>query len=392
MKKIILFYKSLIKPGGAERLLLKEYSYFKKMGYLAQIVCLEFNNSSLFFNNIEDKALFVLKGKYELLNIFDLAGFIKHNKPCIFICNSGHVSYYLANLIARSEYYLHLHQPSSMSVNEYDKFSFFKRKVFKRLEITNYSANRFIRIKQSFGLSKSFYINMRSILSSAAIKKARSVFVLSDFAVREKKLMYGIQAVNLSGALDDSIFQYKPKDIKKFGTHKNKLLTVARLDDKDKRVDILIMAFAIFLKQNPDSILIIGGSGSEYQNLLDLSIELKIETNVKFVGFIPDELLYDYYAWADLFVSIDWADFRITSYEAMAMMTKVLLSNETDADKSLIETGYYYLTEPTVQETVININKALCNKKIITKKEFVEILKNHTWDKYFLNMEKIVCD
>jgi glycosyltransferase involved in cell wall biosynthesis len=390
MQKIVLFYKRLIKPGGAERLLMKEYHYFKKMGYLTQVVCFEFDNSSLFFSNIDVEDLFVFKKKYELSNIYYLARFIKQTNNCKFICNSGHVSYYLANLIARRKYYLHLHQPSSMSINEYDKFSFFKRKAFKELVLKNYGASKFINLKKSFGFAKRLFINIRSLVSSAAISSAKLVFVLSDYAVREKKLMYGIQAVNISGALESKVFNYKPKKIEEFGDYKNKLLTVARLDDKDKRIDLLISAFSIFLKKNPDSILVIGGSGNEYQNLLSLSIELKIETHVKFVGFIPESLLYDYYAWTDLFVSIDWADFRITSYEALAMGKKVLLSNETDVDSDLINTGYYYLTEPSLNAVASNIENALFNNNIITVIELKKILDKYTWDQYFLRMERLI--
>ena len=108
------------------------------------------------------------------------------------------------------------------------------------------------------------------------------------------------------------------------------------------------------------------------------------------VGFIPDEKIYDYYSWADLFVSIDWTDFRITSYEAMAMGTKVLLSDETDADSDLINTGYYYLTEPNRHTVASNIEHALANLDIFSKNELFKILNNYTWSKYFLKMEELV--
>jgi glycosyltransferase involved in cell wall biosynthesis len=201
--------------------------------------------------------------------------------------------------------------------------------------------------------------------------------------------MYGIDAINISGALDESIFSYSPNKIEKFNHYKNKILTIARLDE-NKRIDELIMAFSIFLKKNPDSILIIGGTGEEHQNLSDLITELEIEKNIKLVGFIPDDQLYDYYSWADLFVSIDWADFRITSYEAMVMCTKVLLSDETDTDSILINTGYYYLTEPNRNAVASNIERALINIKILPKNELLTILRNYSWGKYFSKMEKIV--
>jgi glycosyltransferase involved in cell wall biosynthesis len=166
-------------------------------------------------------------------------------------------------------------------------------------------------------------------------------------------------------------------------------LTVARLDE-NKRLDTLIHAFSIFLAKYPSSILLIGGTGPESENLDNLINNLRINQNVKLLGFIPDEKIYDYYAWADLFVSIDWADFRITSYEAMAMGTKVLLSNETDVENRLLDTGYYYLTIPDVDNVVKMIENALFNHNEISKSELLTILRKYTWSEYFSKMERII--
>ena len=207
-----------------------------------------------------------------------------------------------------------------MSFNEKDKYSVFMSGAFKIFVDTNYGAKKFIEIKKSLNIFSKTFINLRSILSIRAVKKAKSVFVLSNYSVREKKAMYGVEAINIAGALEESIFQYNPKKNINFNSFKYKLLTVARLDE-NKRLDTLIHAFSIFLVKYPSSILLIGGTGPESKNLDNLINNLKINQNVKLLGFIPDEKIYDYYAWADLFVSIDWADFRITSYEAMAIIT-----------------------------------------------------------------------
>ena len=389
MKDVILFYKRLIKPGGAERLLLKEYAYFKKMGYTVRIATYEYGNNTSFFQSIDNNDLRIIKRNSTVLRIIHLALFLRKNSKSIFVCNSGYIDFYLASVISRVDYFLHLHQPSFMSFNEVDKYSLLMRKDFNQLIGSNYGAKAFVKIKESLTILDLFLINIRAFISIKGIRKAKNVFVLSDFAVREKKIMYGIEAINISGALDESIFLYYPKKINKYNNYKNKLLTIARLD-KNKRIDELIFAFSIFLKKNSDSILIIGGTGTEYQNLSDLIIQLGVEKNVKLVGFIPDEKIYDYYSWADLFISIDWADFRITSYEAMAMGTKVLLSDETDVDSDLITTGYYYLTEPNRYIVASNIEHALANLDIMSKNELFKILNNYTWSKYFLKMEELV--
>jgi glycosyltransferase involved in cell wall biosynthesis len=391
MKKIILFYKRLIKPGGAEKLLIKEYGFFKKNGYQVKIITYEFNRKMVFFDDIDSKDVIEIKTSDPLIQIIKLSLFLRRNSDCIFICNSGYVDFYLASIFSRVEYYLHIHQPSFMSFNEKDKYSIFMKNAFKKLVNANYGAKRFIEIKQSLNFLNKIVINLRAFFSINAVRKAKSVFVLSDYAVREKKTMYGIEAINISGALDQNIFKYNPRKIINFDSYKNKILTIARLD-KNKRLDSLILAFSGFLIKHPSSILIIGGMGPEYENLEELIDRLKIGGNVKLLGFIPEEQIYDYYAWADLFVSIDWADFRITSFEAMAIGTRVLLSDETDSISGLQDTGYYYLTRPDVYSVEQEIENALLKKNTVDKDKMINILKQFTWDEYFSKMELIVND
>ena len=52
MKKIVLFYKKLIEPGGAERLLVNEYVEFSALGYDVDIVSLKISNDALFGEEI----------------------------------------------------------------------------------------------------------------------------------------------------------------------------------------------------------------------------------------------------------------------------------------------------------------------------------------------------
>ena len=220
MREVVLFYKRLIKPGGAERLLIKEYCYFKKMGYQVRIVSFEFKKQVRFFKEINHKDLIELKKIKFLPQVILLSVFLRRNRKCIFICNSGHVDFYLASVFTKIEYYLHIHQPSFMSFNEKDKYSVFMSGAFKIFVDTNYGAKKFIEIKKSLNIFSKTFINLRSILSIRAVKKAKSVFVLSNYSVREKKAMYGVEAINIAGALEESIFQYNPKKNINFNSFK----------------------------------------------------------------------------------------------------------------------------------------------------------------------------
>lgn len=389
MKSIVLFYKKLIKPGGAERLLLKEYQYFKSINYETRIVCFEYNESLEFNEHININDIISFNKGNSIENILSLTNFMKKNRNSTYLCNSGYIDFYIASIFSNTSYSLHIHQPSFMSFNEKDKYSLFMKRAFNKLSNTNYGAKRFLNIKKKMSIKELIYLNLRSIISISAVKKAKDVFVLSDYAKLEKKEMYSIAAHNFTGALESDIFEYKINKIGEYDEFKYKLISIARLD-VNKRLDELIIGFSNFLKKEPSSILLIGGTGDEFNNLNDLIIELGIEKNVKLLGFVPDELLYDYYAWADLFVSIDWADFRITSYEAMAVGTKVLLSDETDPNTELLNSGYYYLTEPTSNEVEISIEKSLKNDDLLELNELKKLLKNYTWKNYFNKIEKVL--
>jgi len=64
----------------------------------------------------------------------------------------------------------------------------------------------------------------------------------------------------------------------------------------------LIMAMEEIIKMYPDAKLLIGGDGPEKENLVTLCSMLKLDENVKFFGYIPEERMPQVYASADIFV------------------------------------------------------------------------------------------
>lgn len=382
MKKIVLFYKKLIEPGGAERLLLNEYVQFKRLGYEVNIVSFKILDEALFGENVENKDKIELGDKNWFLSIFNFVKYIKINKQAMYLCASGFIEIYIASLFAKNKYSLHIHHPSFMSFNETDKYSLFQRKHFNNMLKSNFGAIRFKKILDNMSIFRKTFINLRSILSINAIQKSEYNFVLSTYAQNEKSTLFGIESNVLCGALNESIFNYNvKKDFKKYDKYKYKILTIARLDE-NKRIDELLKAFKEYLKEEPNSILLIGGRGPELQELKELSNSILIDKNVEFLDFIPENELFDWYSMADLFVSIDWADYRITMYESLAMNTKVLLSNETDADEFLLESKYLYTTIPDAESTAFILKKVLNEKPNLKFTDLKIYLKNFTWENY----------
>jgi glycosyltransferase involved in cell wall biosynthesis len=382
MKKIVLFYKKLIEPGGAERLLLNEYIQFKKNGYEVDIVSFKIEDIALFGENVNDSNKIILGDTNWLSSIQNFIKYMNKNKKSIYLCASGHIEIYIASLFSKINYSLHIHHPSFMSFNETDKYSLFQRKYFTKMLNSNFGASRFEDIFKNMPLMRKVYINLRAFISIKAIKNSENNFVLSRYTQNEKKSLFDIESYVLCGALDDSIFEYQVnKDFTKYDKYKYKILTIARLDE-NKRIDELLVAFKDYLLIEPNSIFFIGGRGTELQNLKSLTKALILEKNVEYLDFIPEDEIFDWYAMADIFVSIDWADYRITMYESLAMNTKVLLSNETDADEFLLKSKYLYVTQPDSKNTTKALELALNEQPNIKIHDLKSYLRNFTWNNY----------
>jgi glycosyltransferase involved in cell wall biosynthesis len=277
-----------------------------------------------------------------------------------------------------------------MSFNETDKYSLFQKKHFAKMLESNFGADRFRQIYLNMSFSKKLYINLKAFISIKAIKRSKINFVLSKYAQYEKKTLFGIDAYVLCGAIKESIFEYQvTKNFSQYNKFRHKILTIARLDE-NKRIDKLLHAFKEYLLIEPKSIFLIGGRGPETNKLKNLVNILNISENVEFLGFISENELLDWYAMADIFVSIDWADYRITMYESLAMNTKVLLSNETDVDRFFLDAKYLYITQPDIKNTSKTLALSLNEQPNVTYKSLKCYLYEFTWHQYSVNIASIL--
>lgn len=359
------------------------------MGYKTEIICFDYNNRA-FFETKTSNNIIVFKSKFYFFKMFKLFKYIISNRNSIFICDSGHIDFYLVSIFSNIKYSLHLHHPLYMSFNDFDKYSIFLKKYFNEMIKSNFGAKRFIKIRDNLSIKKKFFLNVGAFFSIRSIKKSKNNFVLSHYAKKEKKKLFNVESTVLCGALEESIFNYKPKVIDSIPKTFDKIIfTVGRLDI-NKRISDLIDSFSFLINNNNNYLLLIGGKGPEEENLKNKVKNLNLENNIIFLGFIDDEKLYDYYYLADLFVSIDWADFRLTSYEALAMGTKVILSDETEIDKFLNDSKFLYLTKPIPEETSKVILQAFNEEPTISHNDLLKYLENFTWENYTKNLINII--
>ena len=107
------------------------------------------------------------------------------------------------------------------------------------------------------------------------------------------------------------------------------LFAVQRLSP-EKRVDIIIRAMPYVLREHPQIVLVIGGTGKSEPKLASLVQQLELEQSVRFTGYIPDADLPLYYAMCDIFVfHSTYETFGIVLAEAMATGKPIVSVNST---------------------------------------------------------------
>ncbi len=95
-----------------------------------------------------------------------------------------------------------------------------------------------------------------------------------------------------------------------------------------KGLDILLQAMVIVTRQMPDVKLLVGGNGDLLGHYRDVAASLGLSKNIEFLGFVPDDMLTEYYNRCDAFVlpsvSSEQEGFGIVLLEAMACEKPVI--------------------------------------------------------------------
>jgi glycosyltransferase involved in cell wall biosynthesis len=122
------------------------------------------------------------------------------------------------------------------------------------------------------------------------------------------------------------------------------VLAVGRLTPA-KAYDVLLDAFAHFLKVKPSATLVILGQGELLPALRAQAESLGIASSVVFTGFSSN--VYAYYRWADLFVlSSRWEGFGNVLVEAMASGVPVVSTDCPYGPADILDGGRYGILVP----------------------------------------------
>lgn len=171
------------------------------------------------------------------------------------------------------------------------------------------------------------------LVERACLRRADRIRVLSDFSATQLWQLYRIPSdriVKIPGGVDVEQFRPAPDRCavrKELGLPVDRpiLLTVRNLEAR-MGLDVLIRAMARLVRERPDALLLVGGSGSRRAELETLVAALGLASSVRFLGFVPEADLPRHYQAADVFVLPTRAleGFGLVTVEALACGTPVL--------------------------------------------------------------------
>ena len=231
-------------------------------------------------------------------------------------------------------------------------------------------------------LPYSFNIQARKLIEKKVLNASNRIAVLSRFTQEKLWSAYKIpsgKVVIIPGGVDLQRFSpgINRTEIRRrlnIPEEKTVLFTVRDLEPR-MGLENLIYAVRQVIEVVPDIYLILGGEGPLKDNLISMSQELGVESYIRFVGFIPEEDLPDYYRMADVFIlpTIELEGFGLITLEALASGVPVLgtpvggtveilgkldsryLFKDTKPDSmasSIIETGQRFRNDPQLWQDV----------------------------------------
>ena len=236
-------------------------------------------------------------------------------------------------------------------------------------------------------LCKAYYL----LIGNRTLKNCKRIIATSDLYVDNSPYLKSFKnkISIVSPGVDLNIFNNK---IKKgfFKSRNKKIVFIAQLDKTHhhKGLNYLLASIKEIVKEIPNIHLYVCGKGDNLPIYKEIVKKLKIETNVSFLGFVPDEDLPKIYRDADLLVlpSYNSAEgFGMVLAEANACGTPII-GSKIGGIPVVIENEYNGLLVPP--KDIKELSKAI--QRVLNDEKFAEKLsqngikkakENWDWDK-----------
>lgn len=181
-------------------------------------------------------------------------------------------------------------------------------------------------VKYSNGIDFAFFYQWLFCLPNEryVITKIPNIITVSPQAKEWLSDMTNANVYVISNGVDLE----KNRDIKPHSPIKHPSIFFVGVLENVKGVDTLLRAFLTVKEKIPNTYVYIAGRGTQEKELKELVKELKIEENVKFLGYITEEEKYAYYKAVDACVIPSRLENEpLVLLEAMTCGTPVVASN-----------------------------------------------------------------
>lgn len=217
-----------------------------------------------------------------------------------------------------------------------------------------------------------------------------------------KDVGYKKKAEVVSNGMEFDKFKKRPVSealLRKYGIFKSvpTFISIGRIE-KDKNLDVMMEALAIYLKKHKAQLILVG-NGKFEKEFKKLAKLLKIDDRVFFTGRISDRAVQEIYSLADVYIGAGTAELQgLSVMEAMATGLPILAVNAV-ALPELVKNGVNgYLFELNARNLADKMEKILRDKKRLEKmgKQSLEIISEHdvvkTISKFERIYEKVISD
>jgi glycosyltransferase involved in cell wall biosynthesis len=215
-------------------------------------------------------------------------------------------------------------------------------------------------------------INHIRDIDNKYLPQARKIFSISN-NVKSRLLKYN--------SIDSEVL-YPPTKLDNYqsGPNQKFIFSAGRLDPL-KRVELLIQALKYIDK---DVELIIAGKGKHEEKLRKLVVEENQTERVRFLGFVPNEEMIQYYANAGLiFFAPKDEDYGFITIEAFKSGKPVVTTNDSGGVLEFVKHHHNGLVlNPDSKEIGLEINRLFHDHEALLRygKQGMETVKDINWD------------